>query len=216
MKLYTVFILTTNQVVCPFRTAECIPLLLFNQVLCRFVQLCKYGHHFLFLCIRFLEFSGRQLSACSMETPAMIVHVETCAFCFLAGCFTPVHTVETKSQGNRHSIHHHATLHVFKALCQRRVHSNQDAVIVFLHCYMFWVFFIFNLAFKRYGNEFQPCRMHAGLSHQMTSVCLYPTVSVQTSKYHASEADFLHQGQVSVCHYTKKFQGMNYIVKKLK
>lgn len=34
---------------------------------------------------------------------------------------------------------------------------------------------------------------------------LYPTVSVQTSKYLASEADFLHQGQVSVCHYTKQF-----------
>lgn len=162
MKLYTVFILTTNQVVCPFRTAECIPLLLFNQVLCRFVQLCKYGHHFLFLCIRFLEFSGRQLSACSMETPAMIVHVETCAFCFLAGCFTPVHTVETKSQGNRHSIHHHATLHVFKALCQRRVHSNQDAVIVFYIAICFGSFSFLILHLRDMEMSFSPAECMQG------------------------------------------------------
>lgn len=44
---------------------------------------------------------------------------------------------------------------------------------------------------------------------------LFPTVSVQTSKHPASETDFLHQGQVSVCHYTDSSRGVNYIVKKI-
>lgn len=127
IKLYTVFILTTNQVVCPFRTSRVylFPLLLFNQVLCRFVQLCKYGHHFFFSLWggkkkHLYPLSGvfREAAVCMLHgNPAMIVHVETCAFCFLVGCFIPVHTVETKSQGNRCSLRHHATLHVFKALC---------------------------------------------------------------------------------------------------
>lgn len=30
----------------------------------------------------------------------------------------------------------------------------------------------------------------------------------------ASEADFLHQGQVSVCHYTKQFEGVELRSKK--
>lgn len=45
--------------------------------------------------------------------------------------------------------------------------------------------------------------MFAGLTIKLNDFRLYPTVSVQASKYLASEADFLHQGQVSVYHYTK-------------
>lgn len=55
-----------------------------NQVLCRFVQLCKYGHHFFFLLRKHLYLlSGvfREAAVCMLHgNPAMIVHVETCAF----------------------------------------------------------------------------------------------------------------------------------------
>lgn len=58
--------------------------------------------------------------------------------------------------------------------------------------------------------------MFAGLTIKLDDFHLYPTVSVQASKYLASEADFLHQGQVSVCHYTKQFEGVELRSKKIK
>lgn len=51
------------------------------------------------------------------RNPAMTVHVETCAFYFLAGWFISAHKIETKSYGHRYCTSSCHTLMFFKALC---------------------------------------------------------------------------------------------------
>lgn len=81
----------------------------FFKFLLPFLKYCSDLFNFVNMDITFFFFSLRkhlyQLCGGFRETavctpcrnPAMIVHVETCAFYFLAGYFISVHKVETKS-----------------------------------------------------------------------------------------------------------------------
>lgn len=167
IKLYTVFILTTNQVVCPFRTSRVylFPLLLFNQVLCRFVQLCKYGHHFFFSFVKkknnnkpLYPLSGvsREAAVCMLRgSPAVSVHAETVLFVSQREALS-LYIQQKPEARETETLCHHATLHVFKASCQRTVCSNQEVVIVFYIAICFGSFSFLIMQLRDMGMSFSP------------------------------------------------------------
>lgn len=89
--------------------------------MCRFVQLCKYRHHFFFPLRKHLyQLCGvfRETAVCTpCRNPAMIVHVKTCAFYFLAGCFYLCTYSRNQKLGKQILATIMPDIDVFKALC---------------------------------------------------------------------------------------------------